>query len=407
MRHVGFKAALCAAFFAASAPGYAAHAADAADPARQPAPADGWASQAGGTVGGSAASAASIYTVGNRAQLLAAILNGGASSKIIKLVGIVDMTGGVPYSSSIDQATRGAIRLKSNTTLIGDGSNSGFVNGHILLSNVSQVIIRNLRLVNPCDVGPAWDPADGATGNWNADFDAIGISGSDHVWIDHNSFTDAPVTDNFLPIENGHVRQCHDGALDITNGSDFVTVSYNLFGQHDKNSLIGASDRATTDEGKLRVTFSNNVFRDVASRSPRVRFGQVHLFNNYHAGSKSEPVYPTSYSVGVGQAARILSANNVFEVAGARSCADVVKDYSGSTPGGFKDAGSLLNGAALGACGVSNSVIWTPPYAFSLRPSTLVKANALAQAGAGKLATAVTGGLDSAAVSRASAIVNR
>lgn len=407
MRHVGFKAALRVACLLASALGHAAHALEAVDPARQPAPLDGWASQAGGTIGGSAASAANIYTVGNRAQLLAAIRHGGASSTIIRLVGIVDMSEGVPYSSSADQATRGAIRLKNNTTLIGDGSGSGFVNGHIVLSNVSQVIVRNLSLVNPCDVGPVWDPLDGATGNWNAAFDAIAISGSDHVWIDHNSFTDAPVTDNLLPIENGHARQCHDGALDITSGSDFVTVSYNLFGQHNKNNLIGASDRATADEGKLRVTFSNNVFRDVASRSPRVRYGQVHLFNNYYAGSKSEPVYPTSYSVGVGQAARILSTNNVFDIAGARACAGVVKDFSGSTPGGFKDTGSLLNGAALGACGVSESVDWTPPYAFSALASALVKAHSLAEAGAGKLATAVTGATASAAASRANAVLNR
>ena len=301
------------------------------------------------------------------------------------------MTEGQPYSSSADQAARGAIRLKSNTTLIGDGANSGFVNGHILLSNISQVIIRNLKLVNPCDVAPVWDPTDGSTGNWNAAFDAIGVSGSDHIWIDHNSFTDLSVTDNFLAVENGHVKQCHDGSLDVTNASDYVTVSYNLFGQHNKNNLIGSSDSATTDEGKLRVTFSNNVFRDIASRAPRVRFGQVHLFNNYYAGSKSEPVYATSYSVGVGQAAKILSANNVFEVAGARACTDVVKDFSGSTPGAFKDTGSLLNGTPLGACGVSNSVAWTPPYAFSPRPLALVKANALAQSGGGKLATAVTG----------------
>ena len=391
MRHSNFKAVLCAALFIASGFGHGARAADTIDPARQAAPLDGWASQSGGTLGGSAASADNIYTVSNRAQLLAAIQNGGTSSKIIKLVGIVDMSDGVPYSSSADQAMRGAIRLKSNTTLIGAASNSGFVNGHILLSNVSQVIIRNLKLANPCDVGPVWDPTDGSSGNWNAAFDAIGISGSDHVWIDHNSFTDAPLTDNYLVVENGHVKQCHDGALDITNASDFVTVSYNLFGQHNKNNLIGSSDSATTDEGKLRVTFSNNVFRDVASRAPRVRFGQVHLFNNYHVGAKSDPVYPASYSVGVGQAAKILSTNNVFEVTGARACADVVKDFSGSTPGAFKDTGSLLNGAALGTCGVSSSVSWTPPYAFSPRPLMLVKANALAQAGGGKLATAVTG----------------
>ncbi|MES2152462.1 MAG: pectinesterase family protein [Pseudomonadota bacterium] len=387
MRHSGFKAALCAAFLVAAVHGHA----DPVDPARQIAPSDGWASQAGGTLGGSAATTANIYTVSNRAQLLASISNGGSNSKIIKLVGIIDMSEGVPFTSTSDQAARGTIRLKSNTTLIGDGSNSGIVNGQIVVSAVSQVIIRNLKLVNPCDVGPIWDPNDGDFGNWNSAYDGIGISASDHVWVDHVSFTDAPMTDDFMPIENGRIKQCHDGALDITNASDYVTVSYNVFGQHDKNNLVGSSDSASADEGKLRVTFSNNVYRDIASRSPRVRFGQVHLFNNYYVGSKSGGVYPVHYSVGVGNAAKILSNNNVFEVAGAHVCDDVVMNYATNLPGAFKDTGSALNGAALGSCGVSNAASWSPPYTFSPRPLSLVKANALAQAGGGKLATAVTG----------------
>ncbi len=101
--------------------------------------------------------------------------NGGVDSKIIKLVGVLDMSEGQPYASNADQAARGAVRLKSNTTLIGD-ANSGIVNGHIILSNVSQIIIRNLKLVNPCDVAPVWDPNDGSSGNWNSAFDAISVT---------------------------------------------------------------------------------------------------------------------------------------------------------------------------------------------------------------------------------------
>ncbi|MDM5180188.1 pectinesterase family protein, partial [Massilia sp. DJPM01] len=362
------------------------------DPARQGAPADGWASQSGGTVGGANAVPEQIYTVGDRAQLLAALRNGGNISKIIKLSGVIDMSGGVPYVSTGDQAARGAIRLGSNTTLIGAGANAGIVNGHIALQNVEQVIIRNLKIMNPCDAGPIWDPLDGASGNWNSAYDAIGMSNSHHIWVDHNSFTDAPLTDDLQAIENGKHKQCHDGTLDISNASDFVTVSYNHFGQHNKNNLIGSSDTATTDEGKLRVTFSNNVFADVTQRSPRVRFGMVHLFNNYYTGSKSAPIYPHMYSVGVGQSAKILSNNNVFAIAGASSCADIVSSPSGSG-GAFSDKGSLLNGAALPACAVAPSA-WSAPYAFTPRPVALVKANALAQAGGGKLSTSITGSGD-------------
>lgn len=32
-----------------------------------------------------------------------------------------------------------------------------------------------------------------------------------------------------MPIVNGRLRQCHDGALAITLGADHLTVSYNVF----------------------------------------------------------------------------------------------------------------------------------------------------------------------------------
>ena len=145
----GFRAAL-ALLAALCLP---AHGAD--DPARAVAPADGWASQAGGTAGGAAATTAQIYSVANRAQLVNAINNGGVNPKIIKVTGTIDMTEGVPYANTGDQAIRGAVRLKSNTTLIGAAAGAGIVNGHIQLVGVSQVIIRNLKIVAPCDVGLA------------------------------------------------------------------------------------------------------------------------------------------------------------------------------------------------------------------------------------------------------------
>ncbi|NHZ39296.1 pectinesterase family protein [Massilia aquatica] len=390
MKEAPIRAALSAALLTAFAC-QQAHAAT--NPARQAAPLDGWASQSGGTVGGANAVPEQIYTVADRAQLLAALRNGGNTSKIIKLTGIIDMSGGVPYASTGDQAARGAIRLGSNTTLIGAGASAGIVNGHIAVQNVEQVIIRNLKIMSPCDVGPIWDPLDGASGNWNSAYDGIGVSNSHHVWIDHNSFTDAPKTDDQLPIENGKQKQCHDGALDITSASDFVTVSYNHFGQHNKNNLIGGGDGATADEGKLRVTYSNNVFADISQRAPRVRFGMVHLFNNYHSGSKTAPVYHHQYSVGVGKNAKILSHNNVFAIAGATGCDDVI-NAPGGDGGAWKDQGSQLNGVALQGCSVPATVSWTVPYAFTPRPVALVKANALAQAGGGKLSTSITGSGD-------------
>ncbi len=381
LKHLAGLAAL-SALLAAHLPALAV------DAALQTAPADGWGA---GTVGGSAATPEHIFTVHNRAELLNALANAGNAPKILKVAGTIDMTEGTPFASTADQKVRARVRLTSNTTLIGEGPGAGFVNAWIDISGVSQVIVRNLHIVAPCDVGPVWDPTDGALGNWNSQFDAIGIVTASQVWIDHNTVTDAPVTDDTLPIENGKTKQCHDGAIDITKGADLITVSYNVVTRHDKSMLVGSSDTATTDAGKLRITLANNVFDGVTQRVPRVRFGQVHLFNNYFVGSKTANPYPHSYSIGAGKAANVLSQANVFAIDGAAGCDSVVTYPSADHSGVFQDSGSTLNGAPLGACNVQAGAAFTPGYAYKPRPVALVKANALAQAGAGKLSTQISG----------------
>ena len=361
------------------------------DPAREVAPADGFAAMAGGTTGGSAATSDQIYSVSTRAQLLNALATGGSRPKIIKLVGAIDMSEGVPFANKADQDLRAQVRLPSNTTLIGAGADAGLVNGRIEINGVANVIVRNLKIVAPCDVATVWDPTDGATGSWNAAYDAIGIQGAEHVWIDRNTLTDVPVTDDTLPIENGKTKQCHDGAIDITRGANYVSVTYNVFDRHDKTMLIGHSDSNTADIGRLKITIANNVFTAITQRAPRVRFGQVHLFNNYHVGSKTASVYSHSYSTGIGIGAQVISNANVFAIAGAVDCSSIVTTLNPNAVSAFSDNGSQINGAALGTCPVSSSVGWTVPYTFTPRPAALVKANALAKAGAGKISTNITG----------------
>ncbi len=370
----------------AALPGYAQ-----TDPARDVAPADGWAAMAGGTSGGSAAASDQIYAVTNRQQLLLALANGGSRSKIIKVVGTIDMSDGVPFANKADQDLRAQVRLPSNTTLIGAAAGAGFINGRIEIVGVGNVIVRNLKIVAPCDVAPVFDPNDGATGSWNAAYDAISILGAEHVWIDRNTITDEPISDDTLPIENGKTRQCHDGAIDITRGANYVSVTYNVLDRHDKTMLIGASDSNTADIGRLKVTIANNIFTTTTQRAPRVRFGQVHVFNNYYVGSKTAAIYAHSYSTGIGTGGQVISQGNVFEITGAADCASVVTALNPNASSGFVDTGSLLNGGALGACPVSNSVGWAVPYAFMPRPAALVKVNALAKAGAGKISTNITG----------------
>jgi len=375
---------VCVAAAAAGCASNDPRAATAAVQARQAAPADGWAAQAGGTRGGADAPQANVFIVGDAAQLRQALGKSIQGSRIVQVDGVIDMSEGRPYADHADQSKRGRVAIPGNTTLIGLGPHAGFINAHLTVSRVSQVIIRNLKLRNPCDVAPRWDPKDG-DGNWNAEFDAIAIVGSNHVWVDRNSFTDAPVTDDTLPVVDGKTRQCHDGALDIRDASDYITVSYNHFALHAKNTLIGASDKAEGDAGHLRITISNNLFEAISSRAPRVRFGQVHLFNNYHVGDRRHAAYRHDYSVGVARQARIVSHANVFEIAHARGCADAVKPFAqGPDAGSFSDTGSLINGQPLAACGVDAAPGFEVPYAFAALPAASVPAHVRKHAGAGK-----------------------
>lgn len=343
--------------------------------AREHAPSDGWAGTEGGTRGGADAAPSAVRTVATREQMLAAIAAQDAA-RIIQVRGTIDMA---------DGAKPGVVRLPSNTTLIGLGEDAGFVNASLVASNVSQVIVRNLAIGNPCDPEPKWDPQDGAQGNWNSVYDGISVMGSHHVWIDHNSFTDAPRTDGQSPKENGMLKQCHDGALDITGGSDFVTVSYNHFALHEKNTLVGGSDKAAGDDGHLRVTFANNFFDHVTARAPRVRFGQVHLLNNFHKGSRKHAEYAHEYSVGIAKQARVIVDANAYDIEGARGCGDAMRNPGKSEPGAVLERGSQLNGKPLAECGFSPDVGWSVPYRFSALPAGEAQANVMTNAGAGRL----------------------
>ena len=222
-----------------------------ADATLDKAPTTGWAGTNGGTTGGAAAPSTAIYKVSSARQLVDALKAQGDNPKIIKLYGTIDPTG-------------------SNTTLIGVGSDAKLVNTNLVVNGKKNVIIRNLNINLPCDLFPVWDPNDGSTGNWNSEYDGVTILASTNVWVDHNVFTDAPKTDDQLPIENGMLKQCHDGALDVKNASDYVTVSNNRFELHEKNNLVGSSDSRTTDDGHLTVTFNNNHYLKHQPNNTRV-----------------------------------------------------------------------------------------------------------------------------------------
>ncbi|MDN3261824.1 polysaccharide lyase family 1 protein [Streptomyces sp. CSDS2] len=378
---------------------------------------DGWAASGTGTTGGAKADSAHTFTVSTRAQLVKAL--GSASDttpRIIKVKGTIDANtddsgkkltcadyaAGTGYSLSAylkayDPATYGRSKLPSgtqekaraaaqdkqaknivfkvpaNTTIVGvPGTNAGITGGSLQVKNVDNVIIRNLTFSATEDCFPQWDPTDGDDGNWNSAYDSVTLRGASHVWADHNTFTDAPHYDKANPEYYGREYQIHDGALDITNGSDLVTVERNRFTDHDKTMLIGSSDKDST--GKLRVTIHHNVWKGIVQRAPLARLGQIHLYNNVY-DTTTVNGYAPQYSINSRAKAQVVAQANYWTVP---SGGKVAKLLSGDGTGSVAGSGNLVNGAATDLVAAYNAasskkikttVNWTPALTAGLETS--------------------------------------
>lgn len=167
---------------------------------------------------------------------------------IIEIQGTIDLS---PVGGYLD--------LRSNKTLRGVGEKPTIIGELGFKSASTNVIFENLNITNPKGAGGG-----------------DGISIKEHIQdviVTHCTFFD-----------------CEDGCLDITRGSDWITVSWCKFYFTEPNShksricLIGNSDNAADDdEGKLHITMHHNWFGPLCwQRIPSVRFAKLHLYNNYY-----------------------------------------------------------------------------------------------------------------------------
>src|SRR5947207_1821867 len=67
----------------------------------------------------------------------------------------------------------------------------------------SNIIDRTIPFEDSLDCSPAWDPTDGAQGNWNSAYDNISVTGAVRVWIDHDAFNDGAHPDRTQPTYFG------------------------------------------------------------------------------------------------------------------------------------------------------------------------------------------------------------
>ena len=208
-------------------------------------------------------------------------VTGGGAGKVVHVNTRADLeryaSSTEPYVIIIDSDITGGgvndlqdeIHVNSNKTIIGAGSGKT-LNGVALLSRDKQnIIIRNIRLTR-------------------GRIDGVAFHNCHHVWVDHCDFSNS-----------------YDGLLDITNGSDFVTVSWVRLHDHNKVSITNSGTCHYDDYNKERVTFAHCMFDKNTQRNPRIGYGKMHIYNSYWENIKL-------YCIGFHSQAQVLSENNYF-----------------------------------------------------------------------------------------------
>ena len=226
--------------------------------------------------------------------------------------------------------------------LTGD-SNENYRKSGIFSLNKENVIIRNLAFVGPGSVDAGG-------------YDLISATGAAHCWIDHCSFQDGM-----------------DGNFDITNASNFITVSYCSFSysarsyMHQNTNLVGSNDNET--QGTLNTTFAFNWWGTGCNqRMPMARVGKIHMLNNYFScAGNSSAINPRTKT-------EFLIEGNYFDKG--------VKNYyrqDGATAVTW-DANNYIAEASSLPASIGSSV--SMPYTYSVTPCADVPTMVQEQAGA-------------------------
>jgi pectate lyase len=258
----------------------------------------------------------------------------------------------VQVTGTIDTGT-GGLDVGSNKTIV--GLCGAEIHGHIQMTGSSNVIIRNVKIVGFNCAAPD-------TTSCSSGLDAVTVErGNQHLWFDHDDISDGT-----------------DGNLDMTHAADLITISWTIFhysgrraAGHQFCNLIGHSDtNAAEDTGHLRVTFHHDWWADnVDQRMPRVRFGEVHVFDSLYTASGD------SVCIEAGVGCNIRDENNVF--INVNNPIDLTHADSASIVQSF---GNIYMGTT-GTQADMGGAAFTPPYAYSLDPTANVQAEVMAGAG--------------------------
>lgn len=174
---------------------------------------------------------------------------------------VIEVSGGIDLD--------GTVEIGSDKTLVAAADETAeLTGGRLVVDGAANVIVSGLTL--------------------DADGTAVSVrGGAHHVWIDGNTLHDGD----------------DDPLVSVTDGADHVTVSRNHFRDAEAALSVGGREE---EPGALRISVHHNLFDGIDTRSPRVRGGEVHVFNNLYRGD-------AEYGVESGYGAAVLVEGNYFD----------------------------------------------------------------------------------------------
>ncbi|WP_037971728.1 pectate lyase [Streptosporangium amethystogenes] len=321
--------------------------------------ATGYATGNGGTTGG--AGGQTVRATTGTAIHAALCGRAGSSTPItIEVEGTINHGNTGKVSGPSCNTAAGVIELKqiSNVTIIGVGNGAVFDQLGIHIRDSSNIIIQNVTVRN---VKKSGSP----TSNGG---DAIGMESTvRNVWVDH------------VTLEaSGGESEGFDGLFDMKDDTQYVTLSYSTLRNSGRGGLIGSSE---SDRSNGFITFHHNLYENIDSRTPLLRGGIAHIYNNSYVNLHESGINSRA-------GARAKVENNYF-----KDSKDVLGTFYTSEAGYWQVAGNIFDNVTWSAPGSDNApagpnpqsnTTVSVPYSYSLDGASCVPDIVRQTAGADK-----------------------
>ncbi|PWJ11307.1 pectinesterase family protein [Ruminococcus flavefaciens] len=261
-------------------------------------------------------------TYGGQTGLYNIFYSGKPKNVVFRIIGGIDVPSGAKANDGKQNDGSSMLYLQNaeNVTIEGIGYDADLKQWGFEMKRSKGCEVRNLWLGNY--------PDDGVSMSGSSDSKSL------HMWI-HNNTIEKGYN---AYAGNGTVdadKADGDGSLDI-KWTEYVTVSYNVFQDCHKTSLVGGGTSHMQDW----ITYHHNWFNNTESRNPRARNAHIHSYNNYFYNNKQ-------YGIGASYNSKVFSEANYYQ--NTYLPLDAVNMGSDAYSGTIKSYGDKFDGCNMGS----------------------------------------------------------